>query len=217
MGSRAEIESSTVVPMFPCLVWKAQLKREFHEPLDRAILAKLAAMHEGRLALAGGQSWQSAVDLHRLAELAPLVAVIEGVAGAILEFLRVRTASLGLTGCWANVNAPGAAHRMHAHPNNFLSGVYYVQAPAGADSINFHDPRPQTAIIRPPVTELTAENTDQVVLPVRDGTLLLFAAWLPHSVDPNRSDRMRISVSFNLMFGAFTESLAKPLWGDSER
>lgn len=33
----------------------------------------------------------------------------------------------------------------------------------GADRINFHDPRPQAAVIRPPVVELTAENADQVV------------------------------------------------------
>ena len=60
------------------------------------------------------------------------------------------------------MSTTGAGHRMHSHPNNFLSGVYYVQTHEGADSINFHDPRPQTGIIRPPVTGLTAENTDQV-------------------------------------------------------
>ena len=33
-----------------------------------------------------------------------------------------------------------------------------------------------------------------------------------HSVDETASDEERISVSFNLMFSAFTENLAKPLW-----
>lgn len=60
---------------------------------------------------------------------------------------------------------------MHRHPDNFLSGVHYLRSQTGADTINFHDPRPQTAIIRPPVTELTAYNMDQVVLPVNEGTL----------------------------------------------
>jgi uncharacterized protein (TIGR02466 family) len=67
--------------------------------------------------------------------------------------------------------------------SNFLSGVYYVQVQDGADTINFHDPRAQTAVIRPPVIALTAYNTDQVVVAVRTGTLILFPAWLPHSVD----------------------------------
>ncbi len=80
------------------------------------------------------------------------------------------------------------------------------------DTVNFHDPRMQTGIIRPPVTELTAYNTDQVVVQVVPGTLLLFPAWLPHSVDRNRSDRERISLSFNLMFSHYAERMAKLLW-----
>ena len=73
--------------------------------------------------------------------------------------------------------------------------------------------RVQTAIIRPPVKALTADNTDQVVVRVRDGTLLLFPAWLPHSVDPNRSARERVSISFNIMFSACAATLSPPLWG----
>jgi uncharacterized protein (TIGR02466 family) len=72
-----------------------------------------------------------------------------------------------------------------------LSGVYYLRVQPGADTINFLDPRPQTGIIRPSATALTAENTDQVVVKVKHGTLLMFPAWLQHSVDPNRSNRLR--------------------------
>jgi len=41
------------------------------------------------------------------------------------------------------------------------------------------------------------------VVAVGVGTLLVFPAWLPHSVDANRSERARISISFNAMFTAF--------------
>ena len=138
---------------------------------------------------------------------------IQRAAESVLAFLRIGVGTLEITGCWANVSAPGAPHRMHTHPNNFLSGVYYVHVTDGADTINFHDPRPQTAIIRPPVTELTAYNTDQVVLRVATGSLILFPAWLSHSVDANHSDRERISVSFNLMFATYAETVSPPLWG----
>ena len=80
------------------------------------------------------------------------------------------------------------------------------------NTINFHDPRPQTEIIKPPVTELTAENTDQVVVKVRNGTLVVFPSWLVHSVDANRSDETRLSISFNVMFSAYAENMSKPLW-----
>jgi hypothetical protein len=83
---------------------------------------------------------------------------------------------------------------------------------AGADTINFHDPRNQSGIIRPPVVELTAENTDQVIVRVKDGTMLVFPSYLQRSGDPNASDQERISISFNIMFSSFTENLSKPLW-----
>ena len=67
-------------------------------------------------------------------------------------------------------------------------------------------------MIRPPVVELTAENTDQVVVRVTNGTLLMFPSYLEHSVDANVNDEERISVSFNVMFSSFTEKLSKPLW-----
>jgi hypothetical protein len=37
---------------------------------------------------------------------------------------------------------------------------------------------------------------------------------LQHSVDANASGESRVSLSFNLMFSAFTAALSKPLWGD---
>ena len=67
-------------------------------------------------------------------------------------------------------------------------------------------------IIKPLVTELTAANTYQVVVRLENGTILLFPSWLAHSVDTNRSDEARISVSFNVMFSAYAEKMSKPLW-----
>jgi uncharacterized protein (TIGR02466 family) len=142
------------------------------------------------------------------------VSCIDAAVDTALAFLRVGHPQVLITGCWANVNAPGAAHRTHTHPNNFLSGVYYVQVQDGADTINFHDPRAQTSIIRPTVTELTAYNTDQVVVSVGPGTLIVFPAWLPHSVHANQSELMRISISFNVMFAAVAQTMGQPLWGE---
>ena len=65
------------------------------------------------------------------------------------------------------------------------------------------------------MTELSAHNTDQVVVKVSNGKLLMFPAWLSHSVAPNESAQMRISISFNLMLSHFTENVSKPLWGDA--
>lgn len=209
------IVAPEIVRLFPTFVWKARLAEDVRAAVNADILRALERLlPRMRGEFAAGEVWQSPHALHKLPELQRLAASIHEGASAVLDFLKIGQQSLRITGCWANVAAPGGVHPMHSHPNNFLSGVYYLQVQAGADTINLHDPRPQTAIIRPPVTELTAYNTDQVVVKVDAGTLLLFPSWLPHSVSPNGSGKQRISVSFNMMFPGFAEQMSKPLWGE---
>lgn len=210
--SDAWLEASDVIPMFPTLVWKFQIKASLRQAMEPRILAALQELRSGLPALAPGQGWQSAQTLHEREELRDLASCAGSAARSILRFLQIGHDACEITGCWATVLARGAMHKAHSHPNNFLSGVYYLRTYPGADSINFHDPRKQSAVIRPPVVQLTAENTDQVVVKVRDGTLLVFASYLEHSVDANTSDEERISISFNIMFSSFTEKLSKPLW-----
>jgi uncharacterized protein (TIGR02466 family) len=206
------IETSDAIPMFPTFVWQVSLKAESRDAIAADVLALLAGLRCDLPPLEPGQGWQSEQALHQREELQELFSCVKQLAGSILRFLRIRQADLEVTGCWATILTQGAMHRVHSHPNNFLSGVYYIRVSPGADTINFHDPRSQSRVIRPPVTELTAENTDQVVVRVRNGTLLMFPSYLDHSVDTNTVDEERISVSFNMMFPAFTENLSKPLW-----
>ena len=198
--------------MFPSLVWKTEIEPGLRDAMGARILKALADMRRDAPALEPGQGWQSAQDLHEHEAMRELVSCIQHCAAGVLRFLRIGTTECEITGCWATVLARGASHKLHSHPNNFLSGVYYVRTGEGADTINFHDPRSQAGVIRPPVVELTAENTDQVVVRVSDGTLLLFPSWLEHSVDANRSNDERISISFNLMFSSFAQRLSRPLW-----
>lgn len=206
------IESSDVIPMFPTLVWKIRLRAAVRQTIEDKVLRALETMRRDLPPLEPGSGWQSEQALHERGEFRELAARVIGAAKSVLRFLHIGYEQIEITGCWANVLAAGAAHRAHSHPNNFLSGVYYVRTHPGADTINFHDPRSQVYVIRPPVTALTAENTDQVVVKVTNGTLLLFPSYLEHSVDANMSGQERISVSFNLMFSSFTEHLSKPLW-----
>jgi uncharacterized protein (TIGR02466 family) len=211
-GHHPWLESSDVVSMFPSLVWKLQLEAGLRDSLGERILAAMAEMRSGLAPLAPGEGWQSDQVLHRREEFHELVGCIGHGVTSILRFLRIGDDQWQITGCWATVLAHGARHALHSHPNNFLSGVYYVRTHPGADTIAFHDPRRQAAVIRPPVVELTAENTDQVVIRVRDGTLLLFPSYLEHSVPANASEQERISISFNIMFSSYAERLSRPLW-----
>ena len=210
--SDAWLEASDVVPMFPTLVWKTLLKAELGDAIDANVLATLEQLRRNLPTLNPGDGWQSEQTLHQRDEFRDLISCVSNVAKSILRFLRISQEAFEITGCWATVLAKGAIHKAHSHPNNYVSGVYYVRIHPGADTINFHDPRSQTRVIRPPVVELTAENTDQVVVRVTNGTLLMFPSYLEHSVDTNMSAEERISISFNIMFSSFAEKLSKPLW-----
>ena len=206
------IENSDVLSIFPTFVWTIQSTPEFYENVNTKILKALNRMIPDLADIPPGESWQSNQQLHKREEFIDLAPRILNTAKTVLQFLKVGYDAVEITGCWANINSAGASHAIHNHPNNFLSGVYYIQTQAGADTVNFHDPRPQTGIIRPPITELTAQNTDQVVVNVSKGTLLMFPAYLSHSVSRNESGQPRISISFNLMFSLFAENLSEPLW-----
>jgi len=42
-----------------------------------------------------------------------------------------------ITQSWANYTKPGEYHHKHAHPNSFISGVFYVNADPENDKIYF--------------------------------------------------------------------------------
>ena len=175
-SSQSRFDTSHALRLFPTFVWKADLKRKLSQGINHDVLNRLADMRRSLPELQAGQAWQSDQALHRFDEFRELISCINEATTNLLEYLKTGYDAFEITACWGNVSAPGGAHRIHSHPNNFLSGVYYAKTHQGADTINFHDPRNQTGIIRPPVTELTAENTDQVVVKVMDGTLLVFPA-----------------------------------------
>jgi uncharacterized protein (TIGR02466 family) len=134
---------------------------------------------------AGGK-FQTDQTLHQLVEFTEIVLF---AANGVTDFLSAQHTSLMITDCWASIAAPGATHKAHTHPNNYLSGVYNLQADEGARHIRFDDPRMQTNIMNPPVSETTAQNAAQIHVGISDGMLVLFPAWLALSVGESQRSR----------------------------
>jgi uncharacterized protein (TIGR02466 family) len=198
--------------VFPTLIWIADLAPPSHEPLNRALAAKLDQILGTREQRYASETFQTGQDLHQLAEFQPLCTAVQKLAAGALRQLAIDYSEIAITAMWANVNPPGAKHSVHSHPNNYFSGVYYVQADAKANMIRFHDPRGQAEAIMPPRTQQNVYNTNSIELEAKPGRLVLFPAWLKHDVPTNLSARERISIAYNLMFPNFTETMASPLW-----
>ena len=151
-------------------------------------------------------------DLQDRPELKELMEHARAAVTEVFDGLRIEYQGFQITACWVNVRSRGGYHRSHMHPNNYLSGVYYVNVPPEGSRISFHDPRIQTSIICPRTFEENAYNCPTANLPVRAGSIVMFPAWLSHSVELTESDAQRISVSFNAMFDHFAERMSRPLW-----
>jgi uncharacterized protein (TIGR02466 family) len=106
---------------------------------------------------------------------------------------------------WANINYPGGYNKPHIHPNSLFSGVYYIKAEPNSGKLICNDPRPgiQTTMpIRKP-GQPPKHLWREVHLEPKVNRILMFPSWLWHCVEPNESNDIRISVSFNFIQHGF--------------
>ena len=150
------------------------------------------------------KGWHSTTDMASKPEYQPLVNELIIMSKDIFkeEWLD-REPILG--NMWANINPKEGSNQPHIHPNSLFSGVYYVKSNPQAGRLKIYDPRPGAQIVMPvrkegqPPKHLWRDaNLDPVT-----GRLIMFPAWLWHAVEPNQSDELRISVSFNFIQHGF--------------
>jgi len=106
---------------------------------------------------------------------------------------------------WANINPKNGMNQPHIHPNSLFSGVYYVKSNPQAGRLKIYDPRPGAQIVMPVRLEGQPPKhlwRDVNINPI-SGRIIMFPAWLWHSVEPNQSNDLRISVSFNFIQHGF--------------
>ncbi len=182
--------------LFATRVYAFDLEPDVAKPLNAALWTEIDRLLTPRPAM---QPWQTRHDQQNNSAFAPLIDLVHAAARFVAQDQRLAVPAFRVTGCWANVNPPGYSHNAHNHPNNLLSGVYYVATDKGADVITFLDPRPQVLQVLPRFDAATSENLTDITQSTPEGRLLLFPGWLVHGVPANRSNRERVSISFNLM------------------
>ena len=149
--------------------------------------------------------WHSTTEMHQIPVFKPLVDELFKMQMEIYkEELLTREPIIG--NMWANINPPGGYNRPHIHPNSHFSGVYYIKAPQNSGEIVFNDPRSAAHMVMPervkdikPPSHLWRE----VRVNPLEGRMLMFPSWIWHCVEPNGSNDIRISVSFNFIQKGF--------------
>jgi uncharacterized protein (TIGR02466 family) len=102
---------------------------------------------------------------------------------------------------WANINLPGGYNNSHVHPNSLFSGAYYVKSQPNSGRLHIMDPRPGVQHVMPNKKpgKLPRELWRETYYDPIPGRLIMFPSWLWHKVEPNQSNDIRISISFNFI------------------
>lgn len=121
------------------------------------------------------------------------------VEDCVAEYFKATTnpkhdVNLRVTQSWFNYSKQGQFHHKHAHPNSFISGVFYAQTNPN-DRIYFH--RSGWQQIKFPPESWNLYNSESWWFEATPGRLILFPSSLEHNVPPVEGENTRISMSFN--------------------
>ncbi|MEC8861275.1 MAG: 2OG-Fe(II) oxygenase family protein [Pseudomonadota bacterium] len=183
------------------MVWSTRF--DDHATLNAELMKLIHQMQEKNPA--GVQNtnvkgWQSPNNLQTLPEFNPINQRILQACQRIGESIHFMPKLSYLHQAWVNVSPPGASNKIHYHANCHFSGVYYVSLKAPeCGSIYFRDPRVASRMMTYPVTQLSEFTAEEIQMKPEEGRLYIFPGWLEHGVEENRSDRDRISISFNVL------------------
>ena len=184
---------------FPTPIYIADIKHPtLNQELERDILA-WSNKNKG-ITRTNIQGWHSDTNMNELPEYAKLVDMLYSAQRTIYDQEYYESEPF-LGNMWANINPPGGSNRAHIHPNSLWSGVYYVKAPQNSGQLKIEDPRSVALMTRPKQKDVP--KPDRLLrehhYEPKTGRLIMFPSWLNHCVDPNNSNDIRISVSFNFM------------------
>lgn len=122
---------------------------------------------------------------------------------------------LYVTQSWLNFSEKGQFHHKHAHPNSFLSGVFYIEADPTKDKIYFFKEGYSQIKFEP--KEWNLSNSDSWWFEVATKKMVVFPSSLTHMVQTVEAENTRISLAFNTFFKGtcgLNENLTELILGD---
>ena len=190
---------------FPTLIYAQDFKLDTNQMAQNIIQW---SREDGGVTKTNVNGWHSKTDMHTKQEYKPLIDELFRMAYKVFneEFL---DGEPKLGNMWANINPPGGYNKPHIHPNSLFSGVYYVKTPPNSGRLICNDPRPgiQTCMPNRKKGQPPKHLWREVNLQPLENRAIMFNSWLWHTVEPNKSNEDRISVSFNFLQSGFDNNV----------
>lgn len=123
-------------------------------------------------------------------QLKELETYVTNCVHSFLEQVDLEAGSLRVLNSWVNYFSKYHYQNQHHHMPAKVSGVYYIKSNEQDGNLRLHSPIRHIPGFSS-ISSTTVEYTPQA------GKLIMFPSWVEHSVRPNMTDDIRISVSFN--------------------
>lgn len=179
-----------------CPEWLEPMRREF----DRIFDAKHKDLNTGFYH--NGETTYGRYSLTDDANFAPFVEFIRQKAHDFLDMQGYDASRVPWRPyVFANSFREGSSHPRHLHSQCTISGIYYLDTPAGSSNIVFTPNQPFKDFFDYMFFIKDASNwysLSRVEYAPYPGLLLMWPAWLYHEVPPNQSQEPRTSIVFNL-------------------
>jgi uncharacterized protein (TIGR02466 family) len=116
--------------------------------------------------------------------------------------------NLSIYKSWINQNQKYGFDSPHSHGATYIVAVYYIKTFDKCGDLLLHDPRGCQTF-----TNVSEINTQGSLVDQRNfyritpkiGNLILFPAYVIHSVEPNMSEEIRISLAINFKYENFNQ------------
>ena len=191
-----EFEQTEIIPVFPTFIHKTYSTDLYQIDQLCNSLVNLKNQEDPNIAC-----WQSNDQLHTDEHFKSLSSAILHQSQEILDGYGVIRDSHYITSMWGNIYDPNIAHAVHLHPNSYLSGVIYLNAPENCGPIIFHDPRPASHMLEFSYHSYNIRNGKTLIEHPEKGMMLIWPSWLSHGVENGKCqvEEKRISIAFNVM------------------
>lgn len=200
--------------MFPTAI--GTFNNENHEQHKQVFLERMPAHcipHESGSGMISGES-SGKVYVHTDAALTNFFEFVSKGVTAYMNELRLDATrfDINIVKTWISATNAATVTPVHKHDTSHLSFVYYMQMPKDADAIAFqvntspNEPfygafTEATPRQRSLITERNALNSNQSVLPVVEGQLLVFPSHLYHGTVKlgDMGDEIRIALAGDVL------------------
>jgi len=99
------------------------------------------------------------------------------------------------TQAWVNYQGKHQYQNLHRHAHALISGVFYLNTTGDDGSLLFHVP--DSLMESFPAMKRTKTTAISFFVKPKNGRIVLFPSYMPHRVQPNGTDNVRVSCSFN--------------------